>query len=271
MSLSYTQPTGGTLTYPNTIIGGSSNGSIQVTHAGSDLDDVNSITISGPGAAAYSITPPNNIFTGYFDPGDSATDIVKFSPTSATTFNATFTVNYSQYNSNGQLVFTANISLALMGVGITGGATGEAPALVQSFRRELVPVNSLSAGIVLAYFNELNFNEALDGRSYIFRAEDILADRVPTVRPIIVTYIDLGVATVTATINGVDDNGTPVTAASTVTIGTAAASGNLLTKFIDLQATCFRPQLTLSQVAGGGPFQMSTAVITGTVEKEVTL
>ena len=142
--------------------------------------------------------------------------------------------------------------------------------MMQSFRRELVPVTGAN-GIVLAYFNELNFNDTVDSRAYIFRAEDILADRVPTVRRVIVTYIDLGVATVTATINGVDDTGALVTAAATVTLGTVGATGRLLTAFFDMGISCFRPQLTLTQAPNGGPYQLSTAMITGTVEKGVTL
>jgi hypothetical protein len=283
MAFTFTNPSGGTLAFGNVTFHTSSQQSATAHNSASfasneEIDPTN-IAISGPGAAMFSLNPDgggginNGLFNPY-GPQESNTGFIVFAPTSAAAFTATLTITYNATNtSTGHRILTGGtLTLALTGTGVTGGGSsvGEAPSLILSFRRELVPSTG-TAGIVLAYYDETTLNDANDGRQYIFKAEDILADRVPTVRRVILTYVDLGVATITATINGVDDTGTLVTAASTVSIGTVAATGRLLTAFIDLQATCFRPQLTLSQGLNAGPFQLSTAMLTGTIEKEVTL
>jgi hypothetical protein len=209
----------------------------------------------------------DDFFSGPGPDGDS--HLFRFSPSILGACTATLTWVGSG-NSGG----TGSHTYTLTGTGTpstSGGASGEAPGLVQAFRRELVPVNSVSAGIVLAYFNETNFNDIIDGRTYVFKAQDILADRVPTVRRVVITYIDLGVATVKATINSIDDTGALVTKSAVLTIGTVGATQRLMTAFFDLVVTGFRPQLTLSQVANGGPFQLSTVMMTGQLETEVTL
>jgi hypothetical protein len=243
-------------------------------------DDVTSIVISGPGAAAFGLNPagPNGSYNGLFQnyaPKDTNSGFVTFTPVALIAYSATLTITYNILNfSTGHFVaLGATVALPLTGTGVSGGgggAGGESPSLSLAFRRELVPSTG-NAGIVLAYYDETTLNDANDSRQYIFRAEDIIAERVPTIRRVILTYIDLGVATVTATVNGVDDTGALVSTRTTATVGTAMASGRLMTSFIDLTATCFRPQLTLSQGANGGPLQLSTVMMTGTIEKQVTL
>lgn len=284
MAFTFTSPGGGTLAFGNVTFNTSSQLSA-TAHNSAGLStneeiDPTDISISGPGAAMFSLNPdgPGGVNNGLFNPygpQESNTGFIVFAPTSAAAFTATLTITYNANNtSTGHRILTGGtLSLTLTGTGVTGGgsgAAGEAPALVDAFRRELVP-NTGTAGIVLAYYDETTLNDSADGRQYIFRAEDITAYRVPTVRRVIITYVDLGVATVTATINGVNDDNTLVSATAMATIGTAGATGRLMTKFIDLQATCFRPQLTISQIANGGPLQLSTVMLTGTVEKQVTL
>jgi hypothetical protein len=275
MALQYTSAN--PLIFPNTAVGASSNGTVSVVAFSSNEDNVTAIGISGPGAAVYDISGARSLQQDYLA-GDTGSGIIKFSPTSAITFNATFTITFDRFSGDGRLLQKdQQINLSLVGTGTGsgggggGGATGEATGLVQAFRRELIPVKSVTAGIVLAYFDETNFNDILDARTYIFKAQDILADRVPTTRRVVITYVDLGVATVRATITGVNDQGVLVTASAVVTLGTAGATRRLMTAFFDLAATCFRPQLTISQVANGGPFQLSTAMLTGQIETEVTL
>lgn len=261
---------GGTLTFAGVAVGGSSYG-VATLLAAFGNDNATDIIVTtpfptGPGAAAYVRVNTLHVFTPSLT---QQTLTYKFTPTSTTTFLAVETINID-VSRNGLPIGNTSQFINFTGTGTTAGAAGEAPSLITSFRRELVPTTG-TTGIVLSYLNELNFNDAIDSRTYIFKAEDILADRVPTVRRVIITYVDLGVATVTATINGVDDSGALVTAAATVTLGTVGASGRLMTAFFDMGISCFRPQLTLSQAPNGGPFQLSTAMITGTVEKQVTL
>lgn len=156
----------------------------------------------------------------------------------------------------------------------TGGTSpvsgGEAPSLLQSFRQLLVPSQG-TTGKVLSIYDSLSFDDALDGASYTFKAEDILADRVPTVRRVVITYIDLGVARLDVRLTGVNDAGVAQIATTTVTIGTVAATGNLLTAYADLSLTSYRPQLTLIRGIAVGPIAISTVLLTGTIEKQVTL
>jgi hypothetical protein len=103
--------------------------------------------------------------------------------------------------------------------------------------------------------------------SHSYKVEDIIANYFPTVRRVILTYRDVGIATITVTVSGVDDLGVPVTASQTVTIGTAGAPGILKTKFVDLQMSGFRPQLTITRPTNGGPLAISTSTMIGHVEK----
>lgn len=280
----FTSPASFTIAYGNVTVGTIAPAGFslhfQITPPGtSEYIQIFTVNITGLGAAAYAVNP--SII------GDTLADstlngTLQFTPPSVGAFSASMSVTGKVFildPRTGNFIFNGNQttthSLTISGTGIPamggGGGVGEAPGVLQSFRRELVPVNSQSAGIVLAYFDETNFNDTIDPRVYIFRAEDIIADRVPTVRRVIITYVDLGVATVMATINGVDDTGVLVRASSTVVLGTVGATGLLMTAFFDMGISCFRPQLMLSQNANGGPFQLSTAMITGTIEKDVTL
>jgi hypothetical protein len=133
-----------------------------------------------------------------------------------------------------------------------------------------VPTSASDTGAsFISIFDPSNFNDTVDGSSYSWRSEDIVPGRVPTVRRIILIYTDLGSATITATITGTNDNGNIVTASAQFNIGTSAASGAILTKFIDLTLTAFRPQLSISRAAGGGPVSIVEAVLIGEVEEAV--
>jgi hypothetical protein len=113
------------------------------------------------------------------------------------------------------------------------------------------------------------FNDAVQGSTYSYRQEDVEPNRVPTVRRVIVTYRDLGAATMTVTVNAINDNGANVTASKTQAIG-GVNPGALCVSFFDLVVTGFHPQLTISRAANGGPISWTRAVMVGESE-EVTL
>ena len=234
---------------------------------GQNDDIVVAATITGTGNAAFQVVPPMPPDTQDLPPQEiGAMSIsVKFTPSNSTPLTCTLTL----YLQSDPYFPAATITLTGQGSGTIG--VGEAPFLVQSFRRELVPIKSSGGVVTLGYLNEENFNDANDSGQYIFKAEDILANRVPTIRRVVLTYVDLGVATPQFTINGSNDNGQLVTITKSQQIGTVAASGLLLTAFIDITISCFRPQLTITRPAGAGPVQISTVLIVGTVETEVTL
>jgi hypothetical protein len=122
----------------------------------------------------------------------------------------------------------------------------------------------------ISIFDPSNFDDPEDGSSYSWRAEDIIVGRYPVVRRVILVYTDLGVAKLTVSITGTNDQGNIVTARQSVTIGTSGASGALLTAFVDISLTCFRPQLSVSRAAGGGPLSIVSASLIGEYE-EVSL
>lgn len=116
--------------------------------------------------------------------------------------------------------------------------------------------------------------------SYTFKAEDVLVDRVPTIRRVIITYIDKGGASVapftstqfTVTINATDDTGALVTQSKLVSIGSASGpfGTNLLTTvFVDIVITGFRPQLTISRATSAGGLYIVSVLMVGNIENQV--
>ncbi len=122
----------------------------------------------------------------------------------------------------------------------------------------------------IGIFDPTSFDDPVDGTSYAYRQEDVMPARVPTVRRVVLTYRDLGVAHITVTVQGINDNGNTVVSSVPKTIGTKAATGLLMTAFCDVQLTAFRPQIVVSRPAGGGPLSIVRATMVGEVE-EVTL
>lgn len=124
--------------------------------------------------------------------------------------------------------------------------------------------NSLAS--FLGFFDVSSFDDPKDGSSYSYRVEDTRTDRVPTINRVILTYRDLGLAKLTFTLTGVNDDGKVVSNSVLVQIGNVVATNALLTKFIDLTLTAFRPQLSVSRLPAGGPVSIIRVVLRGEVE-----
>ncbi len=133
-----------------------------------------------------------------------------------------------------------------------------------------VPSISSTGQCFISIFDPTSFDDPDDAASYSWRAEDIAIDRVPTVRRVILQYRDLGLATITVTVSGVNDTGNAVSSSSVVKLGTSGASGLIMTAFVDLTMTGYRPQLSISRAAGAGPVSIVAATMVGEVE-DVTL
>jgi hypothetical protein len=132
----------------------------------------------------------------------------------------------------------------------------------------LIPVqDSVSSRCYLGYYDVTNFNDNNDGSYYKFRKEDVVPLRVPTVRRIGVVYRDLGTVKVTFSLSAVNDNGNVITSSQKVTLGTSGASNDLLTAFVDVVITGFRPQLTVTRGAGDGPLSIVSITLIGEVEE----
>lgn len=120
-------------------------------------------------------------------------------------------------------------------------------------------------------FSTTGGNDPNTGSSYTFRTEDVLVGRVPTIRRIVLSYINVGVVTLTFTLAGTNDLGTIITQTTTKTIGKAtglAYNPNPTIALIDLQLTAYCPQLTISRAANGGGFVIVSVLLTGTVEDQ---
>ena len=120
----------------------------------------------------------------------------------------------------------------------------------------------------LGIFDITDFDDPIQSCTHSFKVEDIAYNRYPSVRRVVLTYRDLGVATLTVTVTGSNDNGQVISNSQTQTIGNAVPTNKLLTKFFDVQLSCFRPQLTIYRAAGGGPVSISTATMLGHLENQ---
>ncbi len=134
------------------------------------------------------------------------------------------------------------------------------------------PVVDMTSGLsYIAQLDGSSFNDPNQGSSYSYRTEDIVPHRVPTVRRVILTYRDLGQATINVKLTGTDDNAKVQSSNVNVTIGNVVPTNALMTKFVDVSLTAFRPQLSWSKVANGGNVAITRAVMVGTVEVNTTL
>lgn len=130
-----------------------------------------------------------------------------------------------------------------------------------------VPTTASDSGAsFIAIFDPTNFDDADDPSSYSWRAEDLVVARMPTVHRVILIYTDLGAATITVTVSGTNDNGNVVKASQKIKIGTTAATGEQMTKFVDLAITAFRPRVQIDRAAGAGPVSIVSCTMAGEVE-----
>lgn len=161
------------------------------------------------------------------------------------------------------------------------GSKGGVPAVAVPFLENggfsatsyflFVPTELVAGGnSFIGAFSASNYNDINASSSYSYRMEDVMSGRVPTVRRVIVVYRNLGVATLTVTISGTDDNGAPQSVSATNTIGNVLADNTLATSFFDVQLSVFRPQITLFRPANGGPVSIISTRMIGEVE-EVSL
>jgi len=127
-----------------------------------------------------------------------------------------------------------------------------------------------ATGTGIGAFVTSNFNDPIQGSSYAYRIEDVDINRYPTVRRVILTYRDLGKATITVTLTGTNDNAQIVSNSVTIFIGNTVPTNTLITRLVDLTLSAFRPQLSISRAANGGPVSITRATILGESE-EVTL
>lgn len=126
-------------------------------------------------------------------------------------------------------------------------------------------VNNITGECYIGVYDISDNDDQVDGSVYAYREEDIISNRQPTVRRVVLQYRDLGVAKLTVTVQGTDHDGNVVSASSKVSLGTKAATGNVLTGFVDLCVSCYRPQIVLSRDAGAGPICITSVTMAGEI------
>jgi hypothetical protein len=151
--------------------------------------------------------------------------------------------------------------------GISGFPIGENGGVFAPTYYLMVPTQNISGQqCYLGIYDTSSFDDPVDGSSYSYRSEDINPLRVPTVRRVGLIYRDLGLATLTVSISATNDNGQVVSASTTVQLGNTVPTNALLTELVDITVVGFRPQLTLSRAAAGGPISISSVTMIGTIE-----
>lgn len=149
----------------------------------------------------------------------------------------------------------------------TGLPTGENGGVFATTYQLFVPVENCSSGqCYIGFFDVTSFDDQTDGSSYSYRQEDINPDAVATVDRVWVTYRDLGLARMTLTLTGTNDNGAIVSNSIVVTIGNITPTNALLSKQFGLTLSAFRPQLTVSRNAGDGPISIVRVRLLGETE-----
>ena len=140
----------------------------------------------------------------------------------------------------------------------------------------MMPMQDAATGVCGLYaFDPLfGFNDPVNASIYTWKIEEIQHGRTPTIETILVTYRNLGLVTVTFTINGSDDSDNDVTAFLTVQLGSSTPTNRLRTRLFTpqnaqstLPFTGKNPQLTMFRAANAGPLSITKITLCGRVEK----
>lgn len=132
----------------------------------------------------------------------------------------------------------------------------------------LIPCQQFGTQEVLS-FDTFNFNDNSFGSFYNWKVEEIAAGRTPSCTRQIIIFRDLGVATITATLSGYNQNlaDNPFTSVSeTFTIGTAGATQKLGAVVRGLSLTAQNLQYTITRGGGAGPVSITKVRLEGRVE-----
>lgn len=181
----------------------------------------------------------------------SATSIVATVPLMATTGPVIVTVGGVASNSE---TFT-----------VTNPSNG---GLAAPLNLLLIPCQQFSTQEVLE-FDTTNFNDNAFGSFYNYKVEEVAPGRTPSCTRQIISFRDLGVATITATLSGYNQNlaDNPfVSNSETFTIGTAGATQKLGAVVRGLSLTAQNLQYTITRGGGAGPVSITKVRLEGRVE-----
>lgn len=137
----------------------------------------------------------------------------------------------------------------------------------------LIPCLQFMTHVVLA-FDTLDFDDQSLGSFYNYKVEEVIPGRTPSCTRQIITYRDLGVAALTASLIGtlspIGDANTPrgVIIQETFQIGTVAATHQLFTIVRGLSLSAQNLQYTLTRQPAGGPVSITRTRLEGETETE---
>jgi hypothetical protein len=118
-------------------------------------------------------------------------------------------------------------------------------------------------------FDMTNFNDAVSGAFYIFKTEDVICGRTGTISRVIISYRDLGVATITIVLVGTNDQQAIVSSSEPMTIGTVAASKAIVTQIMGISLTAQNLSLSITRDPNAGPVSITKVRMEGRVETTV--
>jgi len=184
----------------------------------------------------------------------SSTSISAVVPSTATTGPVVVTVGGVASNSSTFTISTPS----------NGGVSGPLGLL-------LIPAQNGGTPNVFT-LDPTNFNDPANGSYYYWKVEDGIAGRVMTINRVILSYRDLGVATITVGLNGVsgekDSNNadTPVSNSQQIVIGTVAASQKICTIVLGLALTGCNLQASVTRAPNAGPVSITKLRMEGKIE-----
>jgi hypothetical protein len=133
----------------------------------------------------------------------------------------------------------------------------------------LFPLTNSSEVSFIYIFDPTNFNDAVSGSFYIYKTEDIICGRTGTINRVIISYRDLGVATITVVLAGTNDQQAIVSSTEPMTIGTVAASKAIVTQIIGISLTAQNLSLSITRDPNAGPVSITKVRMEGRVETTV--
>jgi hypothetical protein len=123
---------------------------------------------------------------------------------------------------------------------------------------------------IYSFLDPTNFNDPNSSSFYDFKVEQVIPGRIPTLGQLILSYRDLGVATILINVTGTNDQGKAVNwGPNSYTIGNAVPLNIILTKVIGVGFSAQNLQVSIIRNANAGPISITGVRLEGHIEKTV--
>jgi hypothetical protein len=133
----------------------------------------------------------------------------------------------------------------------------------------LIPL-ATAAGMQMFSFDPTNFNDPNIGSFYYWKVEDVACGRTPSINRVLISYRDLGPATITVALTGTNDLQQVIVNANVLNIGNTVFTGKIMTVDAGVTSqTAQNLQLSVTRAANGGPVSITKVRMEGRVEMTV--